>query len=59
MYLWVFAVDAHARNARLDVLAILVTVLSVLLSFNFACKGGYRGVKDYQWEVVRSHDSAD
>lgn len=57
VYLWVFAVDAHLRNARLDVMAFLVTLWGVRLTFNFARKGGYRGVEDYRWEVLRSRMS--
>ncbi len=57
VYLWVFALDAHARNARLDVMAILVTLWGARLTFNFARKGGYRGVEDYRWGVLRSRMS--
>lgn len=57
VYLWVFAIDAHERNARLDVMALLVTLWGVRLTFNFARKGGYRGIEDYRWEVLRSRMS--
>jgi steroid 5-alpha reductase family enzyme len=56
-YLWVFAAYAHLTNARLDVMAGLVTVWGVRLTFNFARKGGYSGVEDYRWEVLRSRMS--
>jgi steroid 5-alpha reductase family enzyme len=54
IYLWVFAVSAHLTNARLDVMALLVTLWGVRLTYNFARKGGYRGVEDYRWAVLRS-----
>jgi steroid 5-alpha reductase family enzyme len=54
IYLWVFAISAHLSNARLDVMAALVTVWGVRLTYNFARKGGYRGVEDYRWAVLRS-----
>src|SRR5579863_7750988 len=54
IYVWVFAAAAHLGNARLDVLAALVTVWGVRLTYNFARKGGYIGVEDYRWAVIRS-----
>jgi steroid 5-alpha reductase family enzyme len=54
VYAWVFAGFAHLANARLDVMAALVTVWGVRLTFNFARKGGYSGVEDYRWPVLRA-----
>src|SRR6202167_4236819 len=54
IYLWVFAGAAHLRDARLDVMAVLVSGWGVRLTYNFARKGGYRGVEDYRWAVLRS-----
>ncbi|MGD0854030.1 MAG: DUF1295 domain-containing protein [Acidimicrobiales bacterium] len=54
IYVWVFAVAARLTNARLDVMAALVTMWGVRLTYNFARKGGYRGVEDYRWAVLRS-----
>lgn len=54
IYLWVFAADAGLSDARLDVMAGLVTLWGVRLTFNFARKGGYRGVEDYRWAVLRA-----
>jgi steroid 5-alpha reductase family enzyme len=31
----------------------LVTIWGIRLTFNFARKGGYRGMEDYRWAVVR------
>jgi steroid 5-alpha reductase family enzyme len=53
IYLWVFAVTAHLHNARLDIMAIVVTVWGARLTYNFARKGGYSGVEDYRWAVLR------
>ena len=54
IYVWVFAATAHLSNARLDVLAALVTIWGLRLTYNFARKGGYSGVEDYRWAVLRS-----
>ena len=54
IYVWVFAATARLENPRLDVMAVLVTLWGVRLTYNFARKGGYRGVEDYRWEVLRS-----
>jgi steroid 5-alpha reductase family enzyme len=54
IYVWVFAAYAHLDNPRLDVMAALVTGWGVRLTFNFARKGGYSGVEDYRWAVIRS-----
>jgi len=53
-YAWVFAGAAHLRDGRLDVVAILITLWGVRLTFNFARKGGYSpGGEDYRWGVLR------
>ena len=53
-YAWVFAGAAHLRDARLDVVAVLITLWGVRLTFNFARKGGYApGGEDYRWGVLR------
>lgn len=57
IYVWVFAAYANFSNARLDVMAALVTVWGVRLTFNFARKGGYSGVEDYRWAVLRARMS--
>ena len=54
LYTWVFAWADHGRDAPLDVLAALVTLWGARLTFNFARKGGYRGVEDYRWAVLRA-----
>jgi steroid 5-alpha reductase family enzyme len=52
-YCWVFAGFAGLANERLDVMAALITVWGARLTFNFARKGGYSGVEDYRWAVLR------
>jgi len=54
IYMWVFAAFAHLLNARLDLMASLVTIWGVRLTFNFARKGGYSGVEDYRWPALRA-----
>ena len=54
VYLWLFAGFAHLANARLDLMAIVVTVWGARLTYNFARKGGYNGVEDYRWAVLRA-----
>jgi steroid 5-alpha reductase family enzyme len=53
IYVWVFAGFAGFADVRLDVMAAIVTVWGVRLTFNFARKGGYSGVEDYRWAVLR------
>lgn len=41
-------------NARLNVMALLVALWGVRLTFNFARKGGFsKGGEDYRWEVLK------
>jgi steroid 5-alpha reductase family enzyme len=54
IYLWVFAAFAHLSNARLDLMAGVVTVWGARLTFNLARKGGYTGLEDYRWPVLRA-----
>lgn len=54
IYVCVFTATAHLTNARLDVMAVLVAVWGLRLTDNLARKGGYRGVEDYRWAVLRS-----
>jgi steroid 5-alpha reductase family enzyme len=47
----------HWRDPRLDVMALLVLVWGTRLTCNLARKGGYSGVEDYRWPVLRSRMS--
>lgn len=56
VYVWIFTVAAIADGedaARLIVMAVLVTAWGARLTFNFARKGGYTGMEDYRWAVLR------
>jgi len=61
VYVWIFAIAAGLSNARLDVMAGLVTLWGARLTFNFARKGGYGGIggdhEDYRWAVLRARMS--
>jgi steroid 5-alpha reductase family enzyme len=56
IYVWIFAIAGIAGSAdatRLIVMAVLVTAWGARLTFNFARKGGYTGMEDYRWAVLR------
>ena len=53
VYVWIFAGAAGFADPRLDVMAGLVTLWGARLTFNFARKGGYTGVEDYRWPILR------
>jgi len=54
VYVWVFAGYAGLANVRLIVMASVVTIWGVRLTFNLVRKGGYTGVEDYRWAVLRA-----
>lgn len=54
IYIWVFAAFAGLSDVRLDVMAVLATLWGARLTFNFTRKGGYSGVEDYRWAVLRA-----
>jgi steroid 5-alpha reductase family enzyme len=57
-YVWVFAAAAGLRDPRLALMAALVTLWGIRLTFNFARKGGYaRGGEDYRWAYLRARMS--
>ncbi len=53
VYVWVFAGFGH-WDVRLVLVATLVTLWGIRLTYNFARKGGYSGLEDYRWPVLRS-----
>ena len=61
VYVWIVAIAAGFADARLDVMAALITLWGARLTFNFARKGGYAGIgagfEDYRWAVLRSRMS--
>ena len=44
---------AGGDPTRLIVMAVLVTAWGARLTFNFARKGGYTGMEDYRWAILR------
>ena len=59
-YVWIFAGAALAdgRDAgRLLLMATLATLWGARLTFNFARKGGYTGMEDYRWAILRGRMS--
>lgn len=55
VYVWIFAAAAGLQDARLNLMAALVTVWGIRLTFNFARKGGYApGGEDYRWAILRT-----
>jgi steroid 5-alpha reductase family enzyme len=57
IYVGEFAGYAKLRDPRLDLMALVVLVWGARLTFNLARKGGYRGVEDYRWAILRSRMS--
>ncbi|GAB2834496.1 DUF1295 domain-containing protein [Microbacterium insulae] len=56
VYVWIFAgaaLLAGVDATRLVVMAVLVTAWGARLTFNFARKGGYTGMEDYRWAILR------
>lgn len=57
VYTWFVAYSYHF-DARLTLMAAVVTIWGIRLSFNFARKGGYswipwKGEEDYRWAILR------
>jgi steroid 5-alpha reductase family enzyme len=54
VYAWVWAGGSDFTDARLNTMALLITLWGARLTFNFARKGGYQpGGEDYRWEILR------
>jgi len=56
-YVWIFAGAALAEGkdaTRLVIMGVLVTAWGARLTFNFARKGGYTGMEDYRWAILRA-----
>ncbi|MET0781696.1 MAG: DUF1295 domain-containing protein [Microbacterium sp.] len=56
VYVWIFAIAGIVDGsdaARLILMALLVTAWAARLTFNFARKGGYTGMEDYRWAILR------
>jgi steroid 5-alpha reductase family enzyme len=56
VYVWIFVAGAFAQgegSVRAVVMGLLATAWGVRLTFNFARKGGYTGMEDYRWAILR------
>ena len=56
VYVWIFAgagIASGVDAGRLTLMAALVTAWGIRLTFNFARKGGYTGMEDYRWAILR------
>lgn len=58
-YAWIFAVSS-GMDARVVLMAVLVTIWGLRLTFNFARRGGYSwkfwgGEEDYRWNILREN----
>ena len=58
VYVAVFWAATGFTDARLTIMTVLVALWGARLTFNFARKGGYRGVEDYRWPILRARMSA-
>lgn len=57
-YVWIIAYQANFEP-RMNVMAVLVTIWAIRLTFNFARRGGYSlkfwtGEEDYRWAILRA-----
>lgn len=57
VYVTVFWATSGFTDARLTIMTALVTLWGARLTFNFARKGGYTGVEDYRWPILRERMS--
>lgn len=53
VYVGTFWAATGFRDPRLMIMTVLVLLWGARLTFNFARKGGYRGVEDYRWPILR------
>ncbi|MDQ0728607.1 DUF1295 domain-containing protein [Microbacterium sp. W4I20] len=56
VYVWIFVAGAFVQgegSVRAVVMGLLATAWGVRLTFNFARKGGYTGMEDYRWAILR------
>ena len=57
VYVWIFVAGAFVNgdgSARIVLMGLLATAWGARLTFNFARKGGYSGVEDYRWAILRA-----
>jgi len=58
VYVAAFWAASGFTDPRLTIMTILVALWGARLTFNFARKGGYRGVEDYRWPILRERMTA-
>ncbi len=58
VYVAVFWAGTGFTDLRLTIMTVLVTLWGARLTFNFARKGGYSGVEDYRWPILRERMTA-
>ncbi|UKJ65156.1 DUF1295 domain-containing protein [Cellulosimicrobium cellulans] len=51
-YVWILA--APSGDPRALLVGVLVTLWGARLTFNFARRGGYTGLEDYRWPILRA-----
>jgi steroid 5-alpha reductase family enzyme len=57
VYVWIFMASAFEGgdgSARVVIMGVLATAWGARLTFNFARKGGYTGMEDYRWAILRA-----
>jgi steroid 5-alpha reductase family enzyme len=57
VYVGAFWAATGFSDPRLMVMSVLVLLWGARLTFNFARKGGYTGVEDYRWPILRARMS--
>lgn len=58
VYVAVFWAGTGFSDPRLTIMTVLVALWGARLTFNFARKGGYSGVEDYRWPILRGRMTA-
>ena len=56
VYVWILVAGAFAEgdgSVRIVIMGVLATLWGARLTFNFARKGGYTGMEDYRWAILR------
>ena len=57
VYVAAFWAATGFTDPRLTIMTVLVALWGARLTFNFARKGGYNGVEDYRWPILRARMS--
>jgi steroid 5-alpha reductase family enzyme len=57
VYVAAFWAATGFADPRLTIMTVLVALWGARLTFNFARKGGYSGVEDYRWPILRERMS--